>query len=416
MKKMVSLILVFTLLCSTAVFAHPFKDAEGHWAASEIERAYTNKVISGDPDGKFRPDDTITRAEFLKMLTAEVCEKAEVTIPDSYDDGSHWAAKYFNFATERMYIPLDEQVGEITPGLMTEGTYDIPVSRWEMAFMLSETVKNVTGMEAENTELEYADNAEIIEKYPEEIKKAITSCFALALMTGDEQNKFNPAESGTRAEAVTVINRVDDMLQKIVDSYKAALEEQQKQLEEYEKEIEASLITYDKIPTGHPVVTMVMGNNKRIMIELYPEYAPQTVANFVKLIKDGFYNGLTFHRIVPGFVAQGGDPNGDGSGGSDGCIKGEFSLNGVETNTLSHTRGVISMARSQHFDSASSQFFICLDDASSLDGQYAAFGKVITGMNVLDDYAAGELLMNYSYEQSVPAEPVVIKSMTVSVK
>lgn len=122
-------------------------------------------------------------------------------------------------------------------------------------------------------------------------------------------------------------------------------------------------------------------------LELYPDCAPITVANFVKLAKSGFYDGLIFHRVISGFMIQGGDPMGTGYGGSDEKIKGEFAQNGV-ANDLSHTRGVISMARSQMPDSASSQFFICHDDARFLDGQYAAFGKVTDGMDVVDAIAS----------------------------
>lgn len=120
-----------------------------------------------------------------------------------------------------------------------------------------------------------------------------------------------------------------------------------------------------------------------ITVALDPEHAPITVENFVKLAKDGFYDGLTFHRIMEGFMMQGGDPNGDGTGGAEETIKGEFSENGVD-NPLSHTRGAISMARSQMPDSASSQFFIVHEDSPHLDGQYAAFGYVTEGMDVVD--------------------------------
>ncbi len=414
MKKIVSLVLVFALMCSTAVFAHPFKDAQGHWADAEIEKAYTNKVISGDPDGRFRPDDAITRAEFLKMLAAEIAERAEVEIPEADGEDKHWAAKYYSFATTYMYAPLSDAVGGITPGTMTESTYDLPIPRWEMAFMLGETVRNVTGMAAGDIELPYADAEAVTKDYPAQVAQSVASCYGLALMTGDESNKFNPAANGTRAEAVTVINRVDAMLEKIIESLEAAQAEQQKQYEAYEQAIKEKLVTYDEIPTGHPIVYMVMENGKKVTIELYPEYAPQTVANFVKLVKEGFYNGLTFHRIVPGFVAQGGDPEGDGSGGSNANIKGEFLANGVETNTLSHTKGAISMARSQHPDSASSQFFICLDDVSAaLDGSYAVFGKVIAGMDIVEKFAEVELEMGASGEQSTPKTPIIIKAMTV---
>jgi peptidyl-prolyl cis-trans isomerase B (cyclophilin B) len=140
------------------------------------------------------------------------------------------------------------------------------------------------------------------------------------------------------------------------------------------------------------LVQIKMKDGGIIKVELYPDIAPITVANFKKLVSEGFYDGLIFHRIVPGFVIQGGDPNGDGTGGSDEQIKGEFLQNGVN-NTLSHERGVLSMARRSYpLDSASSQFFIVLDDAAirSLDGGYAGFGRVTEGMDVVDAIAAVE--------------------------
>lgn len=120
-----------------------------------------------------------------------------------------------------------------------------------------------------------------------------------------------------------------------------------------------------------------------IKMELYPDVAPITVDNFIKLAESGFYNGITFHRIMNGFMMQGGDPTGTGRGGSGTTIRGEFSANGIN-NDLSHTRGVVSMARSKMYDSASSQFFICQADSTYLDGQYAAFGKVTEGMDIVD--------------------------------
>jgi peptidyl-prolyl cis-trans isomerase B (cyclophilin B) len=131
-------------------------------------------------------------------------------------------------------------------------------------------------------------------------------------------------------------------------------------------------------------ITMESGST--ITLELYPEIAPITVENFAGLVKSGFYDGLIFHRVIAGFMIQGGDPMGIGIGGSGKNIKGEFRANGVENN-LSHERGVISMARSQMFDSASSQFFICHDDATFLDGQYAAFGRVVDGIETVDEIA-----------------------------
>ena len=130
-----------------------------------------------------------------------------------------------------------------------------------------------------------------------------------------------------------------------------------------------------------------MANGGVIKLELYPEIAPESVKNFISLANSGFYDGVIFHRVISGFMIQGGDPLGIGMGGPGYCIKGEFALNGVENN-LSHERGVISMARAMNYDSAGSQFFICHADSAFLDGQYAAFGKVIEGMDVVDEIAA----------------------------
>ena len=136
----------------------------------------------------------------------------------------------------------------------------------------------------------------------------------------------------------------------------------------------------------NPIVTLEVADYEPIKIELYPEIAPNTVNNFISLVNQGFYNGLTFHRIIKGFMIQGGCPDGNGTGGPDYSIKGEFSGNGFK-NDLKHTAGVISMARSMMPDSAGSQFFIMHKDAPHLDGQYAAFGKVIEGLDVVDRIA-----------------------------
>lgn len=149
-----------------------------------------------------------------------------------------------------------------------------------------------------------------------------------------------------------------------------------------------------------------------ITVELDGDAAPETVKNFVSLAESGFYDGLTFHRIIDGFMIQGGDPNGDGTGGSEETIPGEFSANGFD-NPLSHTRGTISMARSQDYDSASSQFFIMQEDTPSLDGQYAAFGHVTSGMEVVD--AICEDAVNGDANGVLPAEDQpVIESITIT--
>ena len=138
---------------------------------------------------------------------------------------------------------------------------------------------------------------------------------------------------------------------------------------------------------SNPIVTFEMENGGRIVAELYPEYAPNTVANFVTLAQSGFYDGLIFHRVIPGFMIQGGDPQGTGMGGPGYTIKGEFAGNGFRQNTLKHSRGVLSMARTMMPNSAGSQFFIMHADAPHLDGQYAAFGKVTDGLETVDAIA-----------------------------
>lgn len=160
-------------------------------------------------------------------------------------------------------------------------------------------------------------------------------------------------------------------------------------------------------------VKITMNDGGVMILELYPKYAPETVKNFISLTEKKFYDGLTFHRIVKDFMIQGGDPDGTGMGGSEQTIKGEFSNNGFTQNTLSHTRGVISMARSTDNDSASSQFFICTADASGLDGDYAAFGKLIEGENELDKLANTPVHDNGQGEVSAPDEKVIIKSIEV---
>ncbi|MBE6117530.1 MAG: peptidylprolyl isomerase [Solobacterium sp.] len=153
------------------------------------------------------------------------------------------------------------------------------------------------------------------------------------------------------------------------------------------------------------MIVIEMDNGGIIRIELDEENAPITCANFRKLVNSGFYDGLTFHRIIKGFMIQGGDPLGNGTGGSKERIPGEFQANGY-SNNLKHTRGVISMARAMHPDSASSQFFIMHQDAPHLDGQYAAFGKVTEGMDVVDEIASVRTGF-----QDRPITPVVIKRM-----
>nr|WP_306812798.1 peptidylprolyl isomerase [Paenibacillus soyae] len=169
---------------------------------------------------------------------------------------------------------------------------------------------------------------------------------------------------------------------------------------------EPELLGSDK----HPVVTIELSNDQVIKVELYPEVAPNTVNNFISLAEQGFYDGLIFHRVIPGFMIQGGDPDGNGTGGPGYSIPGEFSQNGFE-NKLSHKRGVISMARANDPDSAGSQFFIVVEDSPFLDKQYAGFGAVIEGME------AADVVVNQERDGSdKPLEPISMKKVTVDKK
>lgn len=177
----------------------------------------------------------------------------------------------------------------------------------------------------------------------------------------------------------------------------------------------------------NPVVTLEIKDLGIIKMELYPQIAPETVENFISLVNSGFYDGLIFHRVIPSFMIQGGDPDGNGTGGAEYNIVGEFAANGIK-NDLAHTRGVVSMARSQDPNSASSQFFIVTTDSTYLDGQYAAFGKVLEGMDVADkivsvDVIRREIEVDYydnpeeyikqSLECDRPVNPPVIEKATV---
>lgn len=159
-------------------------------------------------------------------------------------------------------------------------------------------------------------------------------------------------------------------------------------------------------------VEIVVKDYGSIIVELDADVAPITVTNFVNLVKEGFYDGLTFHRIISGFMIQGGDPLGNGTGGSDTTITGEFSMNAIENN-ISHTRGTISMARSQNMNSASSQFFIMHQDYTDLDGQYAAFGHVTEGMEIVDQICQNTEVLDYNGTVAAEKQPVIEKIVII---
>jgi peptidyl-prolyl cis-trans isomerase B (cyclophilin B) len=190
-------------------------------------------------------------------------------------------------------------------------------------------------------------------------------------------------------------------------------EEEEEQTDETAEQTEEETNEQTNYPEDveeNPVVTITMENDEQITAELYPEIAPNTVANFVSLVEDGFYDGLIFHRVIPDFMIQGGDPEGNGTGNPGYGIPGEFSSNGFE-NDLEHERGILSMARSQDPDSAGSQFFLMTEHSPHLDGDYAAFGEVTEGMEVADEIVSVE-----RNDMDKPLEDQQMKEVTVDTK
>lgn len=404
LKKIISLVLVFCFM-TLGVSAHDFTDVTGHWAESEIQYGVENNIVQGYGDGLFKPNATITRAEFTKMLVASLCENLEIDTSE-FADETHWAAEYYNFAiASGLFVTFEDMNFDgVSPAVLEGESYNYPIKRWEMAYMLYCAMAGVFGANPEPAS--YTDQAETTAAYDENIDYVISSCIAMGLLQGDENGNFNAAKEGTRAQALTIVNRLDRYTKEVLNEIITMTENEEKLVNEKVK-------TYETIPEGNPKVKVEMESGESFVIELYPEYAPQTVANFVALVNEGFYDGLTFHRVIEGFMAQGGDPEGDGTGGSEHNITGEFAANGYENNTLKHERGVVSMARAKYNNSASSQFFICFDTADFLDGNYAAFGKVIEGMEVVDSFLETELTMSSSGEMSVPKEDIVMKKLTV---
>lgn len=411
MKRFITLILALAIICTTA-FAHPFNDVASHWAESEISAAYEKGIVEGDGTGSFRPDDNISRAEFLKIVTVLITSNFDLTVPD-VQNSRHWADKYYAFATQSYLYPNPElSYDGVSPAYMSPENYDLPIKRWEMAYILDSVFANVYaafGGEATGVN----DYEAIKSTYDSSIVSSIQSLIGFEIVKGDENGNFNAGNTGTRAEAIALLNRSSVVMKEIQEYYETLEKEQAEQIKQQEEALKSLIKTYDKIPTGHPVVEFKMSDGQKFQVTLYPEYAPQTCANFLALVNAKFYDGLTFHRIIDGFMAQGGDPNGDGTGGAENTIVGEFASNGFEKNTLKHEKGTVSMARSSFADSASSQFFICYADASYLDGEYAAFGKVTKGMDTVDSFLKTERTANAIGELATPVTPIKIVSATV---
>ncbi len=409
MKRILAVVLALCLCLSVgSVFAHDFTDISGHWAEEEIGKAYDAGIVKGDGNGLFRPDDTVTRAEYVKMVVATLLPLYNVTeekLDEMYQSSGHWCVKYYNAGVDmQAFFPDTENVvetaaGTVYPGMMGDETADYNIERWEMAYFTFAMAYNLGSQNYEATSS--FQDAEMVNALPETVGAAIAICAANGIIKGDDLGNFNPHKTGTRAEATVMINRLSKLVKPFADAVQAAEKQMQDRIKTYPE---------SEIPKEHVKVKFTMENGKNFVMELYPEYAPQTVANFVALVKDGFYDGLAFHRVVDGFMAQGGAPE---RGDVGYLIKGEFAANGFSENTLKHTRGTVSMARTNHYDGGSCQFFICYGDVPSLDGQYAAFGQVVEGMETVEDFLKVERTENANGEIATPVEPIKIKTAKI---
>ncbi len=387
MKKMVAFLIATAMLFGMTAFAHPFTDVKGHWAEAQLDIAYNSGMINGDPDGRFRPDDNISRAEYLKMLTAVTANWLE--IPESeinrFDDGSHWASKYYNFALHQGWIinysydvgdPEYEEfvesirVGDILPGNMDTDNFDIPIERWEMAYMASRFAHSLCGVAmSKKTNTGFADYGKIAASFPETVTMHITCSYGAGIMTGDPSGNLNATDNGTRAEAAVMVNRFINLIDK-----------------EY-KTIPETNVTYEQIPQGHPVAVITFSDESSIELELYPEYAPQTVAHFVEMAKKGVYNeefdvvgvnGAAYSNI--GSICAFSTPK-----TLDVTVYGEFKKNGFDRNTLPHAKGTAVMDYMWNYNDGSLDFRILVEDMPEKNGCAAAFGKVIKGMDIIEN-------------------------------
>ena len=414
MKRILAVLITITMIFGcTAVFAEGFNDISGHWAEKDILSAQERGIVSGDGTGAFRPNDTITRAEYVKMLSAVVATKMGAEdVPDEYATTADWYSKYYNFALYTYLITDSENtISGLNPGIFSGDTANSKIERWEMAYIAG-SLLNVL-LEKDITVVPSFSDAEVLNTLPGQVPNTIAVCAENGIIYGDDNGAFRPYGTGTRAKAVVIVGRVEKLIEEYIAQKTAEYDAEVKAMEE---EINSKTITYSdsEIPASHVKVKFEMEGGKSFTVELYPEYAPQTVANFVSLVKKGFYDGLTFHRVIDDFVAQGGDPSGDGTGMADNYIVGEFSANGFDNNALLHEEGTISMARSSVSNNgASCQFFICYKSLPELDGNYAAFGKVVEGMDTVKSFCDVERSISSMGELSVPVTPIKIKKATV---
>jgi len=329
--------LLVLLLCATAGADYTDTAALNSAETAALNQLSAMEVVNGYPDGSFRPAATVTRAEFAKMVCifAGQTELTTAAVPFSDVSPGIWYYGWVSRAAEQGLVN----------GYPEDGTYrpHNTITQQEIAAVLV----RLSGVDTGNFSWpdDYIDNAS---------KAGLFKDFTFA----------------GAAQASRILTC--QMLYNALPPAEAASEEPAEPAED---------LTANTIKA-----TITMEDGGKIVLELYPDVAPQSVRNFVYLARQGFYDGLKFHRIMKGFMIQGGDPEGIGIGGPGYSIKGEFLANGF-TNTLKHERGVLSMARSNAFDSAGSQFFIMHAASPSLDGSYAAFGRVISGMDVVDRIA-----------------------------
>jgi peptidyl-prolyl cis-trans isomerase B (cyclophilin B) len=375
--NILSICIVATMIFAATIMASAipanFSDVnDSAWFYKDMLLLVEKGGISGYPDGTFKPDNNITVAEFLKIVVGTALGEQEQT-------GQHWASGYISKA---------EESGVVLGGEFSESDYGRPVTRQEMAMIIGRlsNVAGTAGSSLSTTTGALTDVAGLTQQY----KPHVEWCVANGVITGYPDNTFKGSNNATRAEAATMVVRLIDESRRVGASQPA---EPVKPTEQEKKMIKFSI---------------EMENGDVMSGELYPDIAPETVANFVKLAESGFYDGTIFHRVIPGFMIQGGDPEGTGTGGPGYNIKGEFSSNGFENN-LKHERGILSMARAQDPNSAGSQFFIMVANAPYLDGQYAAFGKITEGLSVADKIVGVDRDSN-----DKPGTKQVMKKVTIA--
>lgn len=386
---------VFANGAPAAAKGEQFVDVEpSHYAYEAVNWAKQQQIISGyvDKNGKatgyFGPSDTVTEAQFVKMLATYLQLKDTGGDLPKYTGALTWSDTYYD-ALATYGVPVN--------GYFDQSLRNSAVKRGLVAQTIGYTIGNTTSLQQA---IQYLMDENISTGQNPEYKNK------------DILRYFGASNSLTRAQVVTFLYR---MKQQQKDAVSATAKEKVAGLEMLIAKANLGLTFVDtRLKTGelytttkNPLVVMTMTTDRTVLIELLPAHAPNTVNNFVSLVQSGYYNGLTFHRVIPEFMIQGGDPAGTGAGGPNYAIEGEFLANGF-ANMVAHTRGVLSMARTNDPNSAGSQFFIMVEDSSHLNGQYAAFGVVVDGMATVDS------IVNVARDSSdKPNEDQVIRQMTV---